>query len=321
MKRAIKLLSAFAAMCQASVALAADRVELPVRLVQLSDGTRRFGVPLTIDGHPVEAGLDTGSTGLRVMARAMPGNTAGGAPAHYGYGSGTQLDGPVVTSTVAFGPLSGAIKVQRVDALSCLPGHSQCPVKRNGDLATFGIQGNGLPNEGFPAILGVNLRPAGAPNAFEALGARRWIVELPRPGDTAPGRIILNPDDADIAGFANYRLLDDDNSLAACITGPAPLERVCGPATLDSGAPGLRVVEAHGRAPIPNGTSVTIALGDAKSQTTAALVTGQRDQASRLTLEQGPDSTQPKLFFGVAPYWRWSVLYDADAHTIGLKPR
>ena len=303
-----------------AAAFAADRVELPVRLVELSDGTRRFGVPLTIDGRPVEAGLDTGSTGLRVMARALPDNTAKGASTHYGYGSGTQLDGPVITSTVAFGALAGAAKVQRVDRLSCTADRPQCPVKRNADVATFGIQGNGIVNEGFAAILGVNLRSASAPNPFEALGVRRWIIELPRPGDPAPGRIILNPSEADVAGYTSYRLLDDDNSLAACIIGPQPFGRVCGPATLDSGAPGLRVVTTR-RSELPPNTPITLVLGDAKGQAQAELQTNRREQASRLIIEEKPDATPPKLFFGVAPYWRWSVLYDADARTIGLKLR
>ncbi len=316
-----KVLLAIALLCPAVAALAADRVELPVRLVTQSDGSRRFGVPLTIDGRQVEAGLDTGATGLRVMARAMPGSTAQGTPAHYGYGSGTRLDGPLTTATVAFGALSGPVRIQRVDAVSCTDVFPRCPASRNGDPATFGIQGDGLPNEGFAAILGVNLRAANAANPFEALGAGRWIVELPRPGDAGPGRIILNPNDADVAGFASYRLLDDDNSLAGCITGPQPLGQICGAATIDSGAPGLSVFDTAPRRPLTGAIPVTITLGDAKGQARTDLVTERRDQASRLILGQVTDSKRPVLFFGIAPYWRWSVLYDADAHTIGLRPR
>lgn len=314
-----KTLLAIALLIPAGTALAADRVELPVRLVQLSDGARRFGVSMTIDGHPVEAGLDTGSTGLRVMARGVPGNTAKGAPVHYGYGSGTQLDGPLATLPIAFGTVTGPVKLQRVDGLSCLSTKRDCPVKRNGDPATFGIQGDGLPGQGFVAILGVNLRSASAPNPFEALGVRRWIVELPRPGE-ATGRIILNPSDADTVGFSTYRLLGDDNSLAACVVGPQPLGRVCAPATLDSGAPGIFVFDTAARA-LPNDTPITLTLGDGKGQASADLVTGRRDQGSNFVVSRFTDSKQPSMHLGIAPYWRWSVLYDADAHTVGLKLR
>ena len=232
-------------------AIAGDRVELPVRAVTLSDGTHRFGVPLTIDGHMVETGLDTGSTGLRVMARGLPGSTAKGSATRYSYAVGTQFEGEAIAVPVAFGSVTGSVKVQRIDRLSCTAAKRNCPVRRNDDPATFGIQGNGLPNEGFVAILGINFRSDTVPNPFEALGVRRWIVDLPRPGDTGPGRIILNPTDADVAGFTEYRLLADDNSLAGCIAGPQPLGQICGPATLDSGAPGLRVVDPKPHRPPP----------------------------------------------------------------------
>ena len=159
------------------------------------------------------------------------------------------------------------------------------------------------------------------PNPFETLGVRRWIIELPRPGDTVAGRIILNPNDADVAGFANYKLMSDDNSLAGCITGPQPLGNISGWATLDTGAPGLFVFDTASRRPLATPIPVTISLGDATSRSKTDLVTGRRDQASRLILGTVTDAAQPRLFFGVAPYLRWSVLYDADAHTIGLRPR
>ena len=314
-------LPVFALTWQAEAALASDRVELSVRLVQLSDGARRFGVPMVIDGRPVEAGLDTGSTGLRVMARALPGNTAKGAPVHYGYGSGTRLDGPLVTVSVAFGGVAGTVRSQRVDGLSCTAEKRNCPVRRNDDPASFGIQGDGLPGEGFAAILGVNLRSASAPNPFEALGVRRWIVELPRPGEATPGRLILNPTNADIAGFSTYRLLGDDNSLAACLAGPQPLGRFCAPATIDSGAPGIFVFDAAAHGRVPNETPVTLTLGDGGGQASANLVTGRRDQASNLVVSRPEGREQPSMHLGIAPYWRWSVLYDADAHRIGFKPR
>ena len=308
----------------AAAPAAAQRVELPVRLVVLSDGTRRFGVPVVIAGRPVEAGLDTGSTGLRVMARAIPGNASGNEPkataAHYSYGSGVQLDGPLMKVPVAFGPLAGPAKIQRVDAVSCVSTHPNCAASRNSDPATFGIQGDGAPGEGFAAILGVNLRPAGAPNPWEALGVRRWIVELPRPGDPGPGRIILNPTDADLAGFTVHRLLPDDNTVPACLSGPPPLGQVCAPAVLDTGAPGLAVVDTKPHPTQAPAMPVTLTMGTT-NQARTDLVTERRDQATHLILARGADVTHPLLFLGVAPYWRYAVFYDAGAHMIGFRPR
>ncbi|WP_375394863.1 hypothetical protein [uncultured Sphingomonas sp.] len=315
------ILSALALALLPATAVAADRVELPVRAVTLSDGTHRFGVTLTIDGRPIEAGLDTGSTGLRVMARGLPGSTAKGSPTRYFYAVGTQFEGEAITLPIALGSVSGSVKIQRIDRLSCTAAKPDCPVRRNDDPATFGIQGNGLPDEGFVAILGVNFRRDVVPNPFEALGVRQWIVELPRPGDPAPGRIVLNPTPADLEGYRRYRLLDDDNSLAGCLSGAAPLGRTCGPATIDSGAPGLRVVAASPHRPVPPGTPATLTLGDGHDQASMDIETDRREQASHLTFEQRPDIQATRLFFGISPYFHWSVFYDAEAHMIGLRPR
>ena len=320
MRRVLLALVLAAAPAAAQTVPTAPRVELPVRLVVLSVGARRFGVPVTIGGKEIEAGLDTGSTGLRVMARAVPDGARGGTAAHYGYGSGVQLDGPLTKVTVGFGTLSGSVTIQRVDTVSCRPGYDHCAASRNHDPVTFGIQGDGAPGEGFAAILGVNLRSAGAPNPWEALGVRRWIVELPRPGDSGPGRIVLNPTDADLAGFTVHRLLADDNTVPACLSGPAPLGHFCAPATLDSGAPGIIAVDTKPHPTQAPSMPVTLTMG-ATLQATADLVTERRDQATHLTLASGTDPTRPLLFLGIAPYWRFAVFYDADAHAIGFRPR
>ncbi|MGI4730886.1 MAG: hypothetical protein ACRYFW_03940 [Janthinobacterium lividum] len=300
-----------------------ERIELPVRLVMLSDGTPRFGVPVRIAGQEVEAGLDTGSTGLRVMARALPAGAAdGGADVRYGYGSGTVLAGPEVELPVGFG--TGAAtptRIQRVERLTCMPTRPQCPVTRNGDPATFGIQGDGLSNEGFAAILGVNLRPSHQPNPFETAGVRRWIVELPVPGRAGPGRIVLNPTEAEVAGYRPVRFADDDNSLPGCIGGGRAIGTICGPATLDTGAPGLRIVQATGHAAVAPGTVATLQLGQGNSAVAWQVTTERREDGSHLSFEQRGDAAAPRLFLGVAPYYRFSILYDADAHTVGFKPR
>ena len=51
-------------------------------------------------------------------------------------------------------------------------------------LKDYGIASDGLPGEGFKAILGIDMaRGRGRQPASRFLGARRWIVELPRPGE------------------------------------------------------------------------------------------------------------------------------------------
>ena len=119
--------------------------------------------------------------------------------------------------------------------------------------------------------------------------------------------------------------MTDNQSLAALHhRAGKPLERdVRAGRRLDSGAPGLRCggQRTAARRFSMRRSSVTIALGsDAKSQTDRPPSSpASRDQASRLDPRvRWPDShPSPNCFSVSRPIWRWSVLYDADAHTIG----
>lgn len=148
----------------------------------------------------------------------------------------------------------------------------------------------------------------------DLLGVRRWIFELPRTA-SEQGRIVLNPDDAEVAAYARIGV-DGDGTTPGCLVGP---ERVCGRAFFDSGAAGLRVLRAAPFRPWPNGTAATIAVGSGANVQNLAVTIGRRDQASALLYAPGGADT--RLSLGFAPYFAWSVLYD-DAHRqIGVKPR
>lgn len=293
----------------------AQRAELPVHEVDLPNGDRRFATTITIDGQPVEVGIDTGSTGLRVLPRGLgaSGAAAKGPKLSYSYGAGTGFDGEAITVPVAAGAVSGQVKLMRITAVGCVGGHPDCPVA-HADLSAYGIQGDGIAGRGFAAILGIRLKRDPIDNPFVQLGVHRWIVELPRtPGES--GRIVLNPDDAEVAGYAPVEI-DADGTTAGCLVGP---DRVCGRAFLDSGAAGLRVIRAAPLRPWPNGTPATITVGSGAAAQSMAVTIGRRDQASGLRYAPGGPDT--RLSLGFAPYYHWSVLYDAEHHRIGFKPR
>src|SRR4051812_20668327 len=83
----------------------AESITLPISQTVLRDGMIRYSVPVSIDGGPtVDAMLDTGSVGLRVLAMPYKDNATGVAtaqnnlPAHgrtsqYSYRSGVTLSG------------------------------------------------------------------------------------------------------------------------------------------------------------------------------------------------------------------------------------
>lgn len=293
----------------------AQRAELPVREVDLPNGDRRFATTITIDGQPVEVGIDTGSTGLRVLPRGLTGPDANakGPKVSYSYGAGTGFDGQAVTVPLAAGAVSGSARVMRITGVGCTSDRPDCPLA-HADLSAYGIQGDGIAGRGFAAILGIRLKHDLIDNPFVQLGVRRWMVELPRtPGET--GRIVLNPDDAEVAGYAPVDV-DADGTTAGCLVGP---EKVCGRAFFDSGAAGLRVIRSAPFRPWPDGTSATITVGAGAGTQSMTVAIGRRDQASGLQgVRTGSDT---RLSLGFAPYYHWSVLYDAEHHRIGLKPR
>jgi hypothetical protein len=301
---------------------AGPRAELAIREVDLATGTRRYAVTIIVAGQSVEAGLDTGSTGLRILPRAMPApDGERGGRVHYGYSSGIGLDGHVARVAIAFGALSGEVKVMRVEQVACDRPEAQCANAKI-DVATFGIQGDGVPGQGFAAILGTNLKSDPVANPLEQLGVKRWIVELPRPGEGQPGRLILNPTDEEVADYIRLRFINDDSSqLDGCLVGTSASGKICAATIFDSGAPGIRAMGMQGT-PWPSGTAAEIVLRDGAHQAQMPIVIGRRELGSGMFIQPGSEQRrEPLLSLGIAPYFHWSVLYDAAEHRIGLRER
>ena len=296
-------------------AAAAARVELPVREVDLPNGDRRFTTTVMIDGQPVEVGIDTGSPGLRVLPRGLSatGGAAKGPRLSYSYGAGTGFDGMAITVPIAAGTIGGKVTVMRITGVGCTRAHPDCPVA-HADLSAYGIQGDGLPGRGFAAILGIRLQDDPIANPFVQLGIRRWIVELPRTA-AETGRIVLDPDDAEIAAYQSVPVAEDGTT-TGCLIGP---DKICGRAFFDSGAAGMRVIRSARFVPWPDGTPADITIGAGTAEQRMRVTIGRRDQAS--ALHYVPAGVDTRLSFGFAPYYHWSVLYDAEHHRIGLKPR
>src|SRR6185312_8281326 len=88
---------------------AQPRAEVALREVRLPNGARRYAVPMTLGGTAIEAGLDTGSVGLRVLSRATANARveATTRPTTYSYTSGTRFKGVVAKAVLALGEVSG----------------------------------------------------------------------------------------------------------------------------------------------------------------------------------------------------------------------
>jgi hypothetical protein len=299
----------------------------------LSNGARRYSIPVKVGGVSIEAGLDTGSTGLRILPGVLgPQDAAASRRAEsYAYASGSRYDGVVGEARLAVGGLAGQAPVQLIEQLGCMPRFPHCPVSRV-PAAQYGVQSDGLPNEGFRAILGANMAPARVGNPFLALGARRWIVELPRPGEGQPGRLILNPTDAELAGYVTVPLAaiharqeggGIHDSVPGCLVNSRTQARACGAVLLDSGAPGIRVLNSGLAQVWAEGTPAQIVFLDVAGHALAAerLTIGERAHASHLSFAAEPQAPGVVIFAGLSPYFAFSVLYDSTRQAIGLKAR
>jgi len=307
------------------------RVEVPVREVDLANGARRYAVPMTVGGAAINAGLDSGSVGLRVLGRAAAGMRVE-ATTHvttYSYGAGTRFKGVIAKTTLAFGDLSGSVPIHVIGKIDCRPDKPACPAA-HADPATFGIQGDGLPNAGFVAIFGINMADDDVVNPLIRLGVMRWIIELPKPGDGAPGKLILNPTAEETAGFTMFDIkrTPADSSAGAhdaidgCLRDQKTQKTICGAVILDTGAPGIRVVTADREKPWAEGDPAEILfIKDGKAVLGANFTVGRHDQASRFTTDNEPQMRVPHLYAGLMPYFAFNVLYDLEHGEVGLKAR
>ncbi len=307
------------------------RIEIPVREVLLSNGARRYAVPLTVGGAAMDSGLDTGSVGLRVLPRALTTAQmeATSRTTTYSYGVGTRFKGVIARTTVTFGDMSGPVPIDLIQTIDCRPDKPQCPAA-HADPSTFGIQGDGLPGAGFPAILGINMGDDAVPNPLLKLGVRRWIVELPKPGGAGPGKLILNPTADETAGYVMFPIVrglgDSDggmhDAIEGCLRDQTTQKTICGAMLLDSGAPGIRVVSGDAVKPwAENDPAQVIFVKDGKPALAADFIVGRREQASRFTTETDPQKRVPHLYAGLMPYFVFDVLYDPEHGQIGLKAR
>jgi hypothetical protein len=308
----------------------APRTETPIREVRLSDGTRRYSIPLTIGTAAVEAGLDTGSIGLRVLARALSPKDADrtSVPSRYVFGSGAMLTGVKGRATLGLGrpALHGEAELVAVDDIGCMTEIPDCPAA---DIADdeFGIMGNGLPGEGFAALFGIGMEPDQIANPLIALGVKRWIVELPVPDSGAPGRMVLNPSDEEAAGYTLFRLYQPGqvppgwhDALPGCFAA-GEAKPICGLLVFDTGLGSVRVISENPLPPWPPGTRATVSIlpeGGAALRT--SFTTGQiYGTNANNVLRAGVD--KPQIRAGLVPFFAYSILYDPDHGMIGLRPR
>lgn len=331
MRRVIWALAALI-LAAASPALAGPRAELPIKQTLLPNGTTQYSVPMTIGGVALDVMLDTGSTGLRVLPDTVPaqGLRLSSRKSTYSYTSGTQFDGVVAEADVALGEVAGKVNLAAINKVSCAARLPTCPASRV-TQAQYVIGGGGVARLGYRAILGINMSPADVDNPLKALGVDHWIILLPAAGDTAPGKLILNPTDEERAGFTMFPLdritsgqrglfHDAINGCLAPATGSGAL---CGPMAFDTGAPAVVITLGPGvtAAPVSPGEQAVLVFDNGRGGRLGLRFTVAQSPGSRIRLEPNNGNPRTRMSVGTLPYSAYQVLYDSNAVALGLKAR
>lgn len=301
------------------------RSVVPIREVVIRPiGTPRYVITVTVNGVPMEAGLDTGSVGLRLLPHAVrrAGVSATGPGYAYGYGSGVVLRGPDVQANVRIGGSQRDIALQAVRLVGCRDGGNRCPA---GTLTPqqYGLMGSGQPGQGFPAILGIRLESGQSVNPLTALGVQRWIVHLPARGGGG-GALILNPDARDRAGFVPLRTgVDRSGTVASCLMVARPDARqICGPTLWDTGAPGIAVKNAAAPSAWQAGVAAEMRFvtSDGSHEPRVAFRAGDREHGGHADFARAPQRSGVYVSAGTMPFYAYDMLYDSGSGTMAIRP-
>jgi hypothetical protein len=314
-------------LCAASAtAQTQARSAVPIREVVIRpEGTSRYVVTITVNGVAMDAGIDTGSLGLRLTPHGVTrsGVVPSGAGYAEGYGSGVELRGPDVPAVVQIGTQRGSIRVQATRTVAC-KGNARCAAPSSDDphgQDAFGIMGLGHPGQGFPAILGIRLQPGRIDHPLVALGARRWIVHLPARGGV--GALILNPDAQDTAGFVPLQLADKPiGGVRGCVMAVRPGARqICGGIIWDTGASSIHVKGAQRPPALQPGAAAEMMFTPADDTRPPRLGFEVDDRAHGGEVSVTPDRNEPHplILGGTLPFYAYDMLFDADGH-IAIRP-
>ncbi len=308
-----------------------QRLELPMHY-RFINGTARLWVSISIgSGTAVEALLDTGSVGLLALSTAIAdtGDLPDLGAFQTSFGSGDTLIGRQTHAEVSLGDASADMPFAVITATDCIAQRPDCAANKM-SFDDYRIANEGIVGEGFKAILGIGPGRSTAGHPLASIGVSRWIVIIPIPGRQEVGKLILNPDDSELAGF---KMLDAGvafsgpqgmvgGAFPGCLIVRSTGEQVCGPMCLDTGAAGLALVTPDKRQfkRVQAGAQFTFQFGGEEDKLRFDI---DIPPVGFTLLPDEPDPKSPRqiLFAGIRPYLFYEVLYDSDNAHVGLKPR
>ncbi|MFI9722162.1 DUF3443 family protein [Streptomyces sp. NPDC052396] len=315
-------------------------------------GEPRLQATVRIGSQQLNVLVDTGSTGLKVLASAVgKGNaTPTGATASTSFLSGLKISGREAQARVGLGRASAwEENILLVDSLGCTADTPHCEAAHGRAPEEFG----GV----FDGILGIGLAdrrqsgPGCCTNPLAGLSKNgSYIVHF----DQRQPRLLLNPDRKTLERFHTVSLrrsvtmatapgasptsvtLWDPAPLRGCLSVASVLGTTCAPVVFDTGTPTLSLQAPRRSGPAPGamieddivntfGRQVSLAVPSAnwtwsyRMPQKSAL--GDPLNALNTPLLSYGVQPQPLILAGLPAFTKVDVLYDLGGGRIGLAPR
>ena len=311
-----------------------ERTEIPINLVTIR-GVQRYWINLTINqSKALPVAIDSGSGGL-VVLKSWP-NLSSGTPTSpeytsvYGDGkSGFVLRLKNTTATLQLGSnaKTRSVDIGLVENAACQTANSTCETART-KSRNYLFLGDGVPGAGFQAIMGIGPDGEHTPNPLFSF-AETWIIELPSEKSKVPGRLILNPNTADLEGFKIFEFVDANRvgkpvmmaGLPGCLFAQSKPIKVCGTMHFDTGAARYEVYsnDKSTFGLLANAGSYRLEIGEAENKMTWEF------KAAKSEFEYNDhfkaQNVLEGIFIHAKSYQIFSAYYDLKHNRMGLKPR
>jgi hypothetical protein len=325
-------------------AAAGSPVDVPITLTQTSSsGTTRFSLPVTLGPAPtVQAFLDTGSSGVRILPGAIPDSAFASitdTTIEASYHSGLVLTGVVAKISVSIGGVQtpAPIPVMLVRSVSCEPTEPNCGAE-DVDAADYVFFGTSK------VLVGVGLRNSptsgGVASPMPQLeGSPAFAIQGATFGGTS-AILRLRPGEAQIATMKTFMLPVEDGGaplpngvpaygdrygLPACVNDMTTGVDYCVPAELDTGNPSVYIewpgVDA-GESVLPPSTAVQVVIGPSTAPLEKYMFTvGTTPTPGVDEVVVEPATGAPFMNLGTQVFFRYDVYFDPVHGVVGFAGR
>jgi hypothetical protein len=326
--------------------------EVPLTIAYQTPQQVAFVLPITFGDTQVDAILDTGSSGVRILPGVLAPTdivSTSDVTVVETYATGVQYIGHVATARVTLGAVTSpaAIPVMLIDTVQCATGHPNCPAAGY-TAETYEMKPDAA-GHGYKVIVGTGMHSHPGANAVgnpiaQLPGHPSYVVRIPGGFGATTGVVEIGPDPSELSELASLQLPAladgapladgtpawDDWSIPTCVVDDTSGQSWCMPGLFDTGCgPTLvyldELMSAHS---LPAGDSVTVTASNGTGPDAVPIGTYDFTVGSpprlgldEVTLVTGTTGFTTEINVGTAIFFRSDVYFDHYGGTIGLLAR